>query len=118
MARSACALHVRSLHSFQRVCQTPVYPDEGIMCVGNAWQRRMALWRREASALAATGQAAHRAVACGTLALLCGERAAEGQTARLSLGIAPVGEPHGRLKAKPQEMQQRRRGRESSLGLR
>ncbi len=38
-------------------------------------------------------------MACGTLARLFGEQAAVGQTARLSLNIAPGCEPHGSLGA-------------------
>ncbi len=48
-------------------------------------------------ALIAEGQAAHLAVARGTLAPRGGEQAAEGLTARLRLRTAPHGEPIGRL---------------------
>ena len=40
-------------------------------------------------ALTAEGQVASKTVAHGTLALQFGERAAEGQTARLSMSAAP-----------------------------
>jgi hypothetical protein len=52
-----------------------------------------ALWLATAQnlTLAAAGRTARKARACGTLALLNGEQAAEGQTARLSLEAAPHG---------------------------
>jgi hypothetical protein len=37
-------------------------------------------------------QGRHQVMACGTLALLAGEQAAEGQTARLSGELAPHGD--------------------------
>jgi hypothetical protein len=53
----------------------------------------LALWLATAQnlTLAAAGRTARKARACGTLALLTVERAAEGQTARLSAGCAPSG---------------------------
>jgi hypothetical protein len=52
-----------------------------------------ALWLATAQnlTLAAAGRTASKAMARGTLALLVGERAAEGQTARLSGEPAPGG---------------------------
>ncbi len=53
-----------------------------------------ALWLATAHnlTLAAVGRAARKARACGTLVLLTGEQAAEGQTARLSVELAPGGD--------------------------
>jgi hypothetical protein len=53
-----------------------------------------ALWLATAQnlTLAAAGRTAHKARACGTLALLIGKQAAEGQTARLSGEPAPGGD--------------------------
>jgi hypothetical protein len=53
-----------------------------------------ALWHATAQnpTLTAAGRAAHKARACGTLAPLIGEQAAEGQPARLSGELAPDGD--------------------------
>jgi hypothetical protein len=52
-----------------------------------------ALWLATAQnlTLTAAGRTAHEAKACGTLAPLVDEQAAEGQTARLSVEHAPDG---------------------------
>jgi hypothetical protein len=54
----------------------------------------LAAWLAKAQnpTLAAAGRTAHKAMAFGTLALLIGEQAAEGQTARLSREAAPIGD--------------------------